>query len=114
MAGGRENRVYFVVIRTIGGQCEPSRFVVGGYNNQSFSVLLCKIECYANCFVKIQQFLDQIIGIIVVAAPIYLASFYHQEKSIFIFGKFFQGKFCGVWKKIAPAFAHFWHSVCCQ
>src|SRR5690606_9613814 len=44
-------------------------------------------------------------------APINLAALNYQEKTLFVFGKFFQCKFCGIGKKIAAAFAHFRHSV---
>ncbi len=77
-------------------QYDTTGFVVGGNNDQSFlRMFLVKFISYFDGVIHILHFVEYSSGVIGMAGPVYLSTFYHQEETfVLAFGEEVDSAFC--------------------
>ena len=88
--------------------------MIGGDYNERIAVFFRKIERQADGAVEVLHLFDDVFGVVVVAAPVDLGAFDHEEEAFFVLRQHIQRQFRGIWQEIAPPLPHFVHAVGCQ
>ncbi len=92
-------------------QGKAAGFVVSRDDDQRVSIFLGKVQGGANAFVEIDHFVDDVLSVIGVSAPVDLRAFDHQEKAFFILIEEAQGRLGACQELVATAFSYFFGLV---
>jgi hypothetical protein len=64
---------------------QSTGFMIGSYQNQRAVVFLGKIEPCAHSVIKVDQFRNKVLLVMIMSGRVDLGAFHHQHKSITIF-----------------------------